>query len=342
MTCTRTATLPVSPDEAFALITEPERLRRWQTVSAVVDLRAGGDYPLDRLPRPRRGRHLPRGRAGHARRLRLGLGGQRRAAAGRLDGHGHHRAGSGGVHGDAGPRGPRRGAGADARRGLGPLPRPPRAAGHDRRRRSGRVGRDSREPRRRSVAAEAVLAVVQPVLRGLTTEDRPSRRRAPTSTATPLAVHLMGSLVGLGAMAGVTVVDAEGRSLENKVSVMAAQAIDGWRTVDLDGTVTGPRGSEMPASFAAGILPFELLLHGWDLAQASRPAAARLRRGGRLPAQHHRAADAVGPRARRSFGRRGLPPPTTPARSTGSRRTPAARRSPPDLSATHPPTRRTR
>ncbi len=44
MTCTRTTTLPVSPDEAFALITEPERLRRWQTVSAVVDLRAGGDF----------------------------------------------------------------------------------------------------------------------------------------------------------------------------------------------------------------------------------------------------------------------------------------------------------
>ncbi len=36
MTYTRTATLPVSPDEAFALITEPERLRRWMTVSAYV------------------------------------------------------------------------------------------------------------------------------------------------------------------------------------------------------------------------------------------------------------------------------------------------------------------
>ena len=42
MTYTNTALLPVSPDEAFALITEPERLRRWQTVSAYVDLRAGG------------------------------------------------------------------------------------------------------------------------------------------------------------------------------------------------------------------------------------------------------------------------------------------------------------
>ena len=44
MSYTKTALLPVTPDEAFALITEPERLRRWQTVSAVVDLRAGGSY----------------------------------------------------------------------------------------------------------------------------------------------------------------------------------------------------------------------------------------------------------------------------------------------------------
>ena len=44
MSYTKTAILPVTPDEAFALITDPERLRRWQTVTAYVDLRAGGDY----------------------------------------------------------------------------------------------------------------------------------------------------------------------------------------------------------------------------------------------------------------------------------------------------------
>ncbi|MGH8967449.1 MAG: TIGR03086 family metal-binding protein, partial [Actinomycetes bacterium] len=58
-------------------------------------------------------------------------------------------------------------------------------------------------------------------------------------------------------------------SLENRISVMAAQAIDAWRAVDLDGTVPGPGDAEMPASFAAGILPLELALHGWDLAEAS-------------------------------------------------------------------------
>ena len=47
---TITRDLPVTPDEAFALITEPERLRRWKTVSATVDLRAGGAYRFTVIP----------------------------------------------------------------------------------------------------------------------------------------------------------------------------------------------------------------------------------------------------------------------------------------------------
>ena len=42
MSFDKTIHLPVGADEAFALITEPERLRRWQTVAARVDLRIGG------------------------------------------------------------------------------------------------------------------------------------------------------------------------------------------------------------------------------------------------------------------------------------------------------------
>ena len=50
MTYSKTVTLPVSPDDAFALVTEPERLRRWMTVSAYVDLRAGGDFRWTVVP----------------------------------------------------------------------------------------------------------------------------------------------------------------------------------------------------------------------------------------------------------------------------------------------------
>ncbi len=36
--------VPLDPAATFALITQPERLRRWMTVPARVDLRAGGEY----------------------------------------------------------------------------------------------------------------------------------------------------------------------------------------------------------------------------------------------------------------------------------------------------------
>ena len=78
----------------------------------------------------------------------------------------------------------------------------------------------------------------------------------------------MTSLVQLGGMAGGTVTRPDEGGAEHKVSVMAGQAIEAWRRVDLDGTVPYP-GGEMPASFAVGILPVELLLHGWDIAQST-------------------------------------------------------------------------
>ena len=42
--------VPLSADETFALITQPDRLRRWQVVTARVDLRAGGDYRWTIIP----------------------------------------------------------------------------------------------------------------------------------------------------------------------------------------------------------------------------------------------------------------------------------------------------
>ena len=50
MTVDKSVLVPLGPDETFTLITEPERLRRWHTITARIDLRAGGDYRFTIVP----------------------------------------------------------------------------------------------------------------------------------------------------------------------------------------------------------------------------------------------------------------------------------------------------
>lgn len=268
MSFTRSALLPVTPDEAFALITQPERLRRWQTVSAAVDLRAGGSYRWTVTP-------------GHtaAGTFRVVEPGRRVVFGWGWDGNDDLPADASTVTITIEPT-------EDGTRvtlvheGL----TPEQGAMHEqgwnhyferleRLAATGDAGPDewawAPEDLSPVIAAEAALAVIQPVLRGLTYADREKPTPCEDFTCHELAEHLMTSLVQLGAMAGGTVTDPEEGSLEHRVSTMTDQAIAAWHRVDLDGAVPGPGGSEMPAGFAASILPIELLLHGWDLAQAS-------------------------------------------------------------------------
>ncbi len=264
---TKSVDLPVTPDEAFALITQPERLRRWKTVAATVDLRAGGAYRWTVTPG-----HIAVGTFREiepGKRLVYGWGwegdpdltpdastvtvtieptdaGSRvtlvheglteEQALLHAEGWNHYfeRLERFATTGDAGPD-----EWAAAPADLNPL-----------------------------TAAEASLAVLQPVLRGLTNEDRPKATPCTEFSCHELAEHLMGSLVGLGAMAGGTVVNPEEGSLENRISVMAGQAIDAWRARGLDGEVETPGGA-LPAAAGPTILALECLLHAWDFAQAS-------------------------------------------------------------------------
>ena len=268
MSYTKTAVLPVTPDEAFALITQPERLRRWQTVSARVDLRAGGEYRWTVTPG-----HIAAGtyrEVEPGRRVVFGWGWEgspdlapdastvtvtveptdggtlvtlvhegltEEQAASHAEGWTHYfaRLEAAAADGDAGPD-----EWAAAPEQLDLL-----------------------------TGAEATLAVLQGVLRNLTVEDQPKQTPCSDFDCHGLAEHLFGSVSGVGAMAGGSVTNPEQGSLENRVAVMGAQAIDAWRARGVDGTVPGPGGGEMPASVGAGILSLEFLLHGWDFAQAS-------------------------------------------------------------------------
>src|ERR1039457_5742438 len=46
----KSVTVPLSPGETFDLITRPDRLRRWQDITARVDVRAGGEDRWNIVP----------------------------------------------------------------------------------------------------------------------------------------------------------------------------------------------------------------------------------------------------------------------------------------------------
>lgn len=264
MTFTKTVALPVAPDEAFALVTQPERLRRWKTVTAQIDLRIGGEYRYLVTPGHHAGgtvRELEPGK-----RVVIGWGWDGDDAlpydastvtitiepsaegslltltheglnaeqeVGHAEGWNHFlgRLEKLATTGDAGPD-----EWSWAPENLNPI-----------------------------VAAEAGLAVLQPILRNLKDADRTLPTPCAEFTVHDLAVHLMGSLTGLGSMAGVELTAPEG-SLEHKISTLATQALEPWRTFDLSGNVIG---RDVPAAFAVNIFAIEFVLHAWDFAQAT-------------------------------------------------------------------------
>jgi uncharacterized protein (TIGR03086 family) len=267
MTTEKTTLLPVSPDEAFALVTEPERLRRWQTVSARVDLRAGGDYRWTVVP-------------GH-----VASGSFREVVPGRRVVFGWGWEGSDDLAPDTSTvtltLEPTEGGtlvrlvheGLTAEQELSHLEgwdhfldRLERAAV------TGDAGPDewAAAPAQldKLTSADATLAVCQHVLRGLTEADLDTPTPCSEFTVRQLVDHLVDSLTGLGAMAGGTVeVDATGAP-EVRVADAAQQALEAWNRRGLEGSVTvGP--NEMPADLAANILSLEFLIHAWDLAEAT-------------------------------------------------------------------------
>jgi uncharacterized protein (TIGR03086 family) len=268
-TFTKTVTLPVTPDEAFALITEPERLRRWHAVSARVDLRVGGDYRWTIVP-------------GHT-----AVGTFREIEPGKRvvfgwgwEGQDDFPADTSTVTITLTPTDSgteltlshtgflsEEQASAHAEGWQHYLTRLEKVAA------TGDAGPDewAGTPREFSelTAADASLAVLQGVARQLTSEDRDRQTPCEEFTCHELVEHLAASLRRLAAMAGAEVDDVPDAAPEPRVAALGMQAIDAWKARGLDGSIPHPAGGEMPAAFAASILPVELLLHAWDLAQGS-------------------------------------------------------------------------
>jgi uncharacterized protein (TIGR03086 family) len=273
MTVEKTVFLPVSPDEAFALITEPERLRRWKTVSARVDLRAGGGYRWTIVP-------------GH-----VAAGTFREVTPGRRVVYGWGWEASAELPPDTSTvtvtLEPADG-GTRVRlvhEGLTPaqetshlegwthfLARLARAAA------DGDAGPDewaaAPSPMTPLTCADAALAACQHVLRDLGLADLAARTPCPGLTVEGLVDHLVRSLTTLGSMAGAgtetptTSLDGPPATAESRVADSGQSALEAWGRRGLDGTVNS-RDGEVPAGLAAKTLAVELLLHAWDVAAAT-------------------------------------------------------------------------
>jgi uncharacterized protein (TIGR03086 family) len=262
----KSVTVPLSPDETFALITEPDRMRRWQAITARVDLRAGGDYRWTIVPG-----HSARGRYTEVE------PGRRVVFTWGWEGQADPPPGSSTVTITLEPV-----AGGTLVRLVHDGLTDEQAAGHgegwshylDRLVEAGTTGDagaddwmapDELDPIK---AAEATLATCQLVLRGVGAADYQHATICTEFTVAQLTDHLIGSVTTLGGAAGAEFPGAATETLEARLAAAAQPALEAWNARGADGTVK-VGAHEMPATVALGILSIEFLVHAWDFAEAT-------------------------------------------------------------------------
>jgi uncharacterized protein (TIGR03086 family) len=117
--------------------------------------------------------------------------------------------------------------------------------------------------------AEATLAVLQHVLRGLHSSDLTRQTPCSEYTVAQLADHLLTGMTRIGTAAGAQMPERDlDAALETQVADAADAVLEAWRRKGLEGTV-GLASTQLPATAAVGILSVEFLVHAWDFAVAT-------------------------------------------------------------------------
>lgn len=262
----KTVILPVDPDTAFDLITQPERLRRWKTVAARVDLKLGGEYrwtitpgntAMGTITQIEPGKcfvytwgwdgstDLPPGASKVTVTLEAVSGGTSvrlvhegltdEQSASHAEGWNHYldRLVQYSTTGDAG---------AD-----------PWAA--------------APEHLDELTSAEAVLAIAQRVLRSVKNSDLSNSTPCSEFNLAQLIDHQYESIVRIAASVGVTAPEKSDASFEVRLADLAQKTLEAFRHRGTDGLLhLGP--NEMPANVVANILNVELLVHAFDISNA--------------------------------------------------------------------------
>lgn len=267
MSYDKTVLLPITPDAAFDLITKPERLRRWQAVTARVDLRVDGEYRWTVTPghsasgsfavvEPGKrvvfswgwegDSNLPPGastvtitlkQVPEGTLVRLVHEGLDEAqSASHAEGWNHYleRLTAISSSGDAGPD------------EWSAVP----------------------DPLDVLSSAEAALAVTLRVLRGVTAADAARPTPCADFDITQLLEHLQGSLSQIGSALGAILPGSVSEVPEERIAEAAQMVLETFRRRGLEGTID-MGFAELPATMVANILNIEFLIHAWDFAIAT-------------------------------------------------------------------------
>jgi uncharacterized protein (TIGR03086 family) len=263
----KTVVVPLGADETFALITEPDRLRRWQAITARVDLRAGGGYRWTIVPGNSASGTFTEVEAGKRVVFTWGWEGQTELPPGASTVTITLEPAAGGTLVRLVHEGLTDEQAASHAQGWNHYLDRLAEAGA-----SGDAGADdwAAAPQELDAikSAEATLAICQLILRGIPEASYRNATACTEFNVAQVADHLIGSITFLGGAAGAQFPPTAAATLEARVAAAAQPALEAWNARGLDGTVkVGP--SEMPAASALGIMSIELLVHAWDFAQAT-------------------------------------------------------------------------
>jgi uncharacterized protein (TIGR03086 family) len=267
MSYDKTVVVPLPIDETFALITQPDRLRRWNSIAARIDLRAGGDYRWTIVPGNTAAGTITELEPG--KRVVLGWGWE----------------GSTEVPPDASTVTITVEPTDDGTKvrlvhdGLSEQQEQSHAEGWDHyldrlvlAGAAGDAGLDSWTVPMADLdelkSAEATLGIVEHVLRQISAAEVDNSTPCTEFTVAQLVEHLSGSIAAIGGAAGAELSPTSSGVVEVDIADLAQPALEAWAGRGLEGTVS-IGGMELPATFALGILSVEFLVHAWDFATAT-------------------------------------------------------------------------
>ncbi|MEI8066328.1 MAG: TIGR03086 family metal-binding protein [Actinomycetes bacterium] len=262
----KTVFLPLDTHAAFELVTQPERLRRWKTVAARIDLQVGGDYRWTITP----------GHSAMGSVLELEAG-KRMIFSWGWEGSADLPPGASTVTitlepttGGTNLRLVHDGLNAEQEVGHG------EGWSHYLDRlvafvQNGAVEADpwsyAPDPIDEITSAEAALSVTERTLYAITNDDLSKPTPCAGMNVGQMVDHLFFSISNVAQGLGIDISEHHDLSPEERIANLAQTTLEALRQKPVD-EIIDLGFTKLPAQIAAALMSMEILVHGWDIASA--------------------------------------------------------------------------